>query len=198
MAWHNGGKTNLWLCFGVLTFFALLCADVNADGPLRRLFRGANRTTTASGYVCENGVCYPATTTATVTRYSVPTVVSSSVATVAAPAVSSTAIQPVSIVEVEGGKFHKAVIQAAIKAQKAGTISRIELVKLRVAMLAPSFRQRAEDLALIQVAASDEESPFTLTDDGTIDRTAIDWDGFAAFLEKLLPLILALLKAFGV
>lgn len=97
-----------------------------------------------------------------------------------------------------GNNFSRAIVKAAVAAQRSGTISRVDLFRLRVAMLSPSFRQQAEELAIIQMAASGEETPFQYAEDGTIIRTAIDWEGLAAFLEKLLPLILTLLKAFGV
>ena len=34
--------------------------------------------------------------------------------------------------------------------------------------------------------------------DGTIDTDGIDWDGLAGFLEKVIPLVLSILKAFGI
>jgi hypothetical protein len=87
--------------------------------------------------------------------------------------------------------------EAAIKAQREGQLKRTDVLRLRVAMLSPAFRAQAEELCLVQIAASGEETPFEYADDGTIIRTAIDWEGLAAFLEKVVPLILTLLKAFG-
>lgn len=167
-----------------------------ADGPLRRFLRGgrsAQSSFQTTSYVCENGVCVPTQSVV----YSTPAVVSTA-QTVAIPTSAPALPEQVSVLDVSDTKFGRAIVSAGVKAQRAGTISRLELMRLRVAMLSPAFRARAEDLALIQVCSSGEELPFSLTADGTIDRTSIDWEGLAVFLEKLIPLILTLLKAFGV
>jgi hypothetical protein len=100
--------------------------------------------------------------------------------------------------EVKRSDFSKEVVKAAVAAQRKGEISRLELVRLRVAMISPAFRAKVEDLAVVQIAASGEEGGFSVDEDGNIIRETIDWDGLAAFLEKLIPLILMLIKAFGV
>lgn len=187
----------LFLTVLTIVFLVPFVDSTFADGPLRRLFRGGRVSQSshqATGYVCENGICYPTQSTSVV--YSTP--VYASAQTVPIPTAAPALPETVSVIEVGDSKFGRAIVSAAIKAQRSGAISRIELMKLRVAMLSPAFRNRAEDLALIQVSASGEDLPFTLTADGTIDRTSIDWDGLAVFLEKLIPLILTLLKAFGV
>ena len=89
------------------------------------------------------------------------------------------------------------LIKAATTLQKKGEITRLQLVRLRVAMLSPSFRQKVEDLAVIQMAASGEDGPFETDENGEIRRETINWEGLAVFLEKLVPLVLALIKAFG-
>jgi hypothetical protein len=89
------------------------------------------------------------------------------------------------------------LIKAATTLQKKGEITRLQLVRLRVAMLSPAFRAKVEDLAVIQMAASGEDGPFSVDENGEIVRETIDWAGLAAFLEKLVPLVLALIKAFG-
>lgn len=100
--------------------------------------------------------------------------------------------------EIESGtKFSRSLVKAAMKAQREGKFKRADVLRLRVAMLSPAFRQQAEELCVIQIASSGEDSPFEYADDGTIIRTAIDWDSLAAFLERVVPLILTLLKAFG-
>lgn len=115
------------------------------------------------------------------------------------PKQMSTALaEELSEAEIESGtKFSRALVKAAIKAQREGQLKRTDVLRLRVAMLSPAFRAQAEELCLVQIAASGEDTPFEYSDDGTIIRTAIDWDGLAAFLEKVVPLILTLLKAFG-
>lgn len=97
-------------------------------------------------------------------------------------------------VDEAGVKFHRALIQAAVKANKDGKLKRAELIKIRVAMLSPGFRRHAEDLAITQIASSDSEN-VPMTPDGAVDRAAIDWDGLLEFLTKFLPILLELLKA---
>lgn len=92
--------------------------------------------------------------------------------------------------------FHRTVVQAAIKAAKAGEIKRVDVVRLRVAMMSPAFRQHAEDLAVMQMSASGSDNT-PIGADGKVDRASIDWEKLLAFLEKLLPLILQLIDAFG-
>lgn len=92
--------------------------------------------------------------------------------------------------------FHDAVIKAAVNRRRAGEMTRAEVFKLRVAMLSPAFRDHCEDLAVIQMAASDSENVPTDAD-GRIDRASIDWDAIIAFIEKLIPLILQLITLFG-
>lgn len=91
--------------------------------------------------------------------------------------------------------FRQAVLKAARTARNRGTISRRDFLRLRVAMFSPAFRQHAQDLAVIQMAFSGDDVPET--DDGQINQTAIDWEGLATFLERLLPLLLQLLDALG-
>ena len=92
--------------------------------------------------------------------------------------------------------FHRSVIQSAIKASKAGEIRRTDVVRLRVAMMSPAFRQHAEDLAVMQMSASGSDNT-PIGADGKVDRASIDWEKLLAFLEKLLPIILQLIDAFG-
>lgn len=195
-------RVNLFLSVAILLSVCLLGYNTsNADGPLRRLFRGqASHTPQQSSYVCENGACLPAASyvisSPVVTS---PVVYSQPVQTrTAAILPVSAATEELSTVEADGGKFHRAVIQAAIAARKAGTINRPQLMRLRVAMLSPAFRAQAEDLALIQVVSSGEDLPFDLAEDGSIIRASINWEGLASFLERLVPIILMLLKAFGI
>jgi len=96
---------------------------------------------------------------------------------------------------IDVGAFGKSVMKAARKAKQKGTITRRQMLRLRVALLSPAFRQHAEDLAVIQMAFSGEDVPEKTA--GGIDRTAIDWEGLAEFLERLVPILLALLDALG-
>jgi hypothetical protein len=116
-----------------------------------------------------------------------------------APAKASVQKSSDGLVPIEKSRSEISVelIKAATTLQKKGEITRLQLVRLRVAMLSPSFRQKVEDLAVIQMSASGEDGPFSVDENGEIVRETIDWAGLAAFLEKLVPLVLALIKAFG-
>ncbi|XZE18795.1 hypothetical protein SH449x_004100 [Pirellulaceae bacterium SH449] len=89
------------------------------------------------------------------------------------------------------------LVKAATAAQRKGDITRLQLLRIKVAMLSPAFRQKVEDLAVLQMAASGEDGPFEVDENGEIVRETINWEGLATFLEKLVPLVLLLIKAFG-
>lgn len=104
--------------------------------------------------------------------------------------------EPAEVVE---DPFRKSLIKAISDARKKGTINLRDAVKLRVATLSPAFMERAQELAVTQVAFSGIESENVPMDaDGMVQVEGINWEGLALFLEKLIPLILSLLKAFGV
>lgn len=96
--------------------------------------------------------------------------------------------------------FRRALIKASRAAAKAGTITRRDALKIRVALFSPAFREQAQELCVVQMAFSGDGAVDDLPRkaSGEIDQAAIDWDGFASFLERILPLILDLLIAFGV
>ena len=95
--------------------------------------------------------------------------------------------------------FHRELIRAAVKLSKKADsgVSRRDVIRLRVAMLSPAFRERAEELAIVQLYFNGSELP--TNPDGSIAVDEIKWDSsdWAAFLEKLVPIVLALLKLFG-
>lgn len=115
--------------------------------------------------------------------------------------VTALAFQDQQQVETASDSFHRNVIRSAVKAAKDGTITRRDVMKLRVAMLSPAFREQAYDLAIVQMAASGSESlgsdAVPLDEDGKIVETAVDWDKLLAFIEKLIPILLQLIDAFG-
>ena len=198
---RHGYRWDLVICsLALLGLLGVVLAEpLQADGLFRRFIQ-RTRAPQPTGLVCEGGVCLPAPGVS----YAPPLAFAKHepvVVTQPTPVSAPTPVSydlPVSFEEVKDNPFHREVVKAAVAAQRAGKISRIELMRLRVAMLAPAFRERAEDLALIQVAASGEEMPFEVNADGTINRASIDWQNLAAFLEKLVPLIIMLLKAFGI
>jgi hypothetical protein len=104
-------------------------------------------------------------------------------------------------VETSTDKFNRNVIKSAVKAAKDGTITRRDVMRLRVAMLSPAFREQAQQLAIVQMSASGSDalgSDAVPTDeDGKVIETAIDWDKLLSFIEKLIPILLQLLDAFG-
>lgn len=112
-----------------------------------------------------------------------------------APAVGSLAAQESAVVEIPvaeaaaGDSFHKNVIRAAIKSQKAGKLSRKDLLKLRVAMLSPAFRVHARDLSEVQMYSSGDSAKIPRVDG------KIDWDKLFDFIDKLIPLIIQLIDA---
>ncbi len=100
--------------------------------------------------------------------------------------------------ETQAGGFHRALVLAGHAAVKDGTLTRLELLKLRAAMLSPAMRKRAEDLVITQMLASGESPEFIpYDDDGRVDRGSINWEGLANFLKEMAPLILMLIKLFS-
>ena len=95
--------------------------------------------------------------------------------------------------------FHRELIRAAVRTSKKADsgVSRRDVIRLRVAMLSPAFRESAEELAVVQLYFNGSELP--ANPDGSIAVDEIKWDSsdWAAFLEKLVPIVLALLKIFG-
>lgn len=91
--------------------------------------------------------------------------------------------------------FARAVAKAARKMRREGKITRLQQIRLRVAMLSPAFRQHAQELAVIQMAYSGAEVP-TL-DDGKIDVASINFEGLLDFIERLIPLIMKLMEIFS-
>lgn len=102
--------------------------------------------------------------------------------------------------EADVSDFRTAIFRAVREARKNRSITARDAMRIRVALFSPSFRQHAEDLAITQMAFFDGEGVPELTREvsGKVDRTAINWDGLASFLERLLPLLMELLNAFAV
>ena len=94
--------------------------------------------------------------------------------------------------------FRSNLSRAIVEQRKAGKITTRDAVRLRVAMLSPAFQDRAMDLAVAQVAFSgDVADAVPIDDEGVVQVEGINWAGLAKFLEALVPLLLTLLKAFG-
>ena len=103
--------------------------------------------------------------------------------------------KPDVVAEVSENKFRRALLKAAQTAAAKKEISRIQVIRLRVASLSPAFLVQAQQLAVVQMAFSGDDVP---TDaDGKIEVSRIDWEGLAAFLERIIPLILKLIDLFA-
>lgn len=103
---------------------------------------------------------------------------------------------PGDMTEVRRSVFHRSMLQAIVRARQDDKITRRDAVRLRVALWSPAFRDAAEDLAIIQMAFSGDAG-VPVNDDGSIDRSRIDWEALLSFLERLLPLILQLINGLG-
>jgi hypothetical protein len=102
------------------------------------------------------------------------------------------------VVETSEKGFRRSLLKAISDARKAKTITPREALRLRVASFSPAFLEQAEELCIVQMAMSEEGQDYLkMSADGTIDKTAIDWEGLAGFLERIIPILLQLFKAFG-
>lgn len=102
--------------------------------------------------------------------------------------------QPIKVAE----SFKPSLIKAISDARKSGKLTLRESVRLRAACLSPAFVERAHELAVTQMAFSGEASDSVpMSEDGVIQVEGINWEGLAKFLEVFVPLLINLLKAFG-
>lgn len=95
--------------------------------------------------------------------------------------------------------FRRSIIKALRAARQSNALTAGEALKIRVAMLSPSFRNHAKTLCLVQMASSTKSDLLPRNDDGTIDVEEVDrdWAGFTDFLERFVPLLLELLLCPG-
>ena len=102
--------------------------------------------------------------------------------------------QPVKVAE----SFKPSLLKAIAEGRKSGKLTLREAVRLRTACLSPAFVERAHELAVTQMAFSGESSDAVpMSEDGIIQVEGINWEGLAKFLEAFIPLLITLLKAFG-
>ena len=92
---------------------------------------------------------------------------------VAVPQPASAAAEPATeeVADASAG-FRRELIKAARAAARAGEISRLDAIRIRVASFSPAFLQRAQDLCVVQMAFSGDEATEDLprTESGSIDR----------------------------
>ena len=82
--------------------------------------------------------------------------------------------------------FHNALVKAAEAAFEAGEIDRLDLWRVRFAMLSPRARRMAEQFAIDHAKEHGIKLPKS-------SNGAFDWSALLAFLQALLPLILQLI-----
>ena len=89
-----------------------------------------------------------------------------------------------------------AIIAAAEQAHAACTIDSAQLQAIKLASRSPRMLSRMEDLILTQAQASGAYS-LPMDANGDVVAAAVDWDGIAEFITKLMPLILKLIEMFA-
>lgn len=202
----------------ILPLLLSICMPVQADGPLRRWLGGRNatsaiKTSVVSEQVCTGPGCHLATPRVTIP----PVVVQPTRRVVINPIVSQTSGVPLPLVvqrtasnapmetafsdaaaskPLSENKLRPAFLDAVRSARKSGDITSMQALQLRVASFSPAFLDRVEQMCLVQMAFSGADG-IPMGDDGTIDKTAINWGELADFLERVLPLLLDLLTGFG-
>jgi hypothetical protein len=158
----------------------------------QRFFRPLQNARTHT--VCVDGTCYQQSSAVVVNR----PIVSRSTVTTAYPRfepLPAPTAAEVAISETSGDSFRQSLLSAAIQAANKNEIKRVDVLRLRVALMSPAFRKHAEDLAVTQMYFHAGE--LAIGSDGTIDRVSVDWSRTIEFLAKLIPLILELLKVIG-
>lgn len=101
-------------------------------------------------------------------------------------------------VESSNIKFRRSLLAAANKSAKAGKLKRRQVLSLRVSTLSPAFLDAAKQVCVSQMFYSGVGEEFVpMTDDGKVNMEGIDWDSFADFLERIIPIVLQLIEIFG-
>ncbi len=84
-------------------------------------------------------------------------------------------------------EFRAAVIKAGEQAVKSGELSRLDLMRLRLATMSPKVLEKMHQAASEQI----------LSDGLAASYSAIDWSQLLAFIKEILPIILELIKLFS-
>lgn len=127
-----------------------------------------------------------------------PAPVAPPVVAVPAPVPTAAAVVSAPVETSARSAFRTNLVKAIQESRKSGKINGITAIKLRAATLSPAFMEAAHDLAVTQIAFSSETSTAVPVDaDGKIQVEGINWDGLGKFLEVFVPLLITLLKAFG-
>jgi hypothetical protein len=83
--------------------------------------------------------------------------------------------------------FREALLKSGEQAVKSGELSRMDLMRLRLATMSPKVLATAHQFAAEQC----------LSDGLCASYGAIDWNQLLAFIKELIPLILELIKLFS-
>ena len=84
-------------------------------------------------------------------------------------------------------EFRAALLKSGEQAVKSGELSRLDLMRLRLATMSPKMLATAHQFAAEQC----------LSDGLCASYGAINWDQLLAFIKELIPLILELIKLFS-
>jgi len=84
-------------------------------------------------------------------------------------------------------EFRQALLKSAESSVRSGELSRMDLMRLRLATLSPKV------LSTLHQAAAEQ----VLSDGLAASYGAIDWNALLAFIKELIPLILELIKLFS-
>lgn len=131
--------------------------------------------------ICIDGVCYPIVQTV-VPHMDYGNPIQSQ------PAFTSqTASQPTSLGVARDQQFRRVLIKAAEQSFREGELSRVDLLRLRVASLSPTKLQQ------MQTACAEQ----AVQEGKAVSIAAIDWEKLAAFIKEILPVIIEIVKLFG-
>ena len=110
----------------------------------------------------------------------------------------STPAKPVITEVAAGDSFHASMVKALKSAADSKQITKRQSRRLRIKLLSPAFRAEVKELAVTQMAFSDDADWLPRSADGKVQVGDIDWSEIISFLEKLIPLIERLISLFGV
>jgi hypothetical protein len=112
------------------------------------------------------------------------------------PAVNDVPIEMLQLAPEPGfrGELRKAITEA----RKANNIDVRTAFRLQTLTFSPAFVRAAQDVAVTQMVLSGESSDAVpKSADGRVDVAGINWGELGKFLQLVIPLLLELMKAFG-
>jgi hypothetical protein len=107
----------------------------------------------------------------------------------------STSLSSSEFMEVKS-EFHKAVLEAGKKSLQSGEINRVQMLKIRAALLFPGPRKVMEEALVAQIATSGETSDGVKYNElGKV--TEVNWMLLLDFLIKAMPYIIQIIEFFS-